>query len=568
MKFLFTYLILLLSIGSFAQKPLVVLEVDLQNAKPGELITLTIKTNVEGEFDIDLPASYVQGYNMMNGMEQQIDYQSGKIQTIYYLTNTGAFKTEGKFKIGPAYVKRGNKVYRSNTVYVDVKNENTDIVLQSDEISKNQLKKAAFGIVELSKKTIYEGEGIVVSSRVYAHDEPKNIENYQSYTISGVLEKHEINKSQQVIVDQVKVKGLNLYTFTYDKNLIYPSGSGKIEINPFKLLISNGFQSIPITSSATIINVKPLPTPPKNFYGAVGEFSISQSIKQTKINQGDVFHLELVVTGTGNLQNIQNPILQLPKGFYVYGDPKITEDYHFSAAGAEGSITYLYNIQSTTYGNLQIPAIDYAYFNPKIGKYMTLKGESHALYVIKNINFKPIHEIDKNESVIASNDDVLIYKEEKIASHLNIIHQQAFWLTLASPLLVVLGLGVIKKRKEKTSTQKVKTSAIRHCVNSTNNYLENARISFDEGNCKCFYSSIEKAILETLILKLNLPNDEIHGKIKLLSLLSNMYDDKSLFNEIKSILTECELGCYGLGELNNDKLYERAKSSIHQLLNS
>ena len=92
-----------------AQKPLVIFQVEPKSAEVGEMLTITVKSNVQGEIDIDFPSGFVHGYNVMNGMEQEIDYTTGKVITFYYLTQTGAMPKSGTFKFGPAYIKKGNK---------------------------------------------------------------------------------------------------------------------------------------------------------------------------------------------------------------------------------------------------------------------------------------------------------------------------------------------------------------------------------------------------------------------------------------------------------------------------
>ncbi|MFO0494445.1 MAG: hypothetical protein ACK50Y_02845, partial [Flavobacteriia bacterium] len=63
---------------------MVYLEVEPKEAEVGEAITITVKANIQGDVDIDLPAAYVSSYNTMSGMEQEIDYNSGKVITYFY----------------------------------------------------------------------------------------------------------------------------------------------------------------------------------------------------------------------------------------------------------------------------------------------------------------------------------------------------------------------------------------------------------------------------------------------------------------------------------------------------
>ena len=192
--------------------------------------------------------------------------------------------------------------------------------------------------------------------------------------------------------DLLKVKRKSFYAFEYDKKVIFPIGTGKFTIDPFKLMLRRGIEGLPITSASTAIEVKPLPgNAPKDFIGGVGNFTVSRTVDQTSFKQGDVFTLIIEVSGYGNLQNINEPKLNLPKGFVVYGDAVVKEDITFGSRGAEGKITYEYNIQVTNYGDLVFPATSLSYFDPNKEQYVQINTESTPLNVQKNSGFKIVH---------------------------------------------------------------------------------------------------------------------------------------------------------------------------------
>src|SRR5690606_25882556 len=104
-----------------AQSPKVELSVEPKTADVGEIITITVKSNVQGQVEIDnLPSAFVHGYDVINGMEQEMDHATGDVITYYYLSQTGAFGKTGKYTIGPAFVKKGNKSYKSNKVTITI----------------------------------------------------------------------------------------------------------------------------------------------------------------------------------------------------------------------------------------------------------------------------------------------------------------------------------------------------------------------------------------------------------------------------------------------------------------
>ena len=92
MKVFFSISSCLLVFLSVAQKTYVSLSVDSENVEIGNPVTFTVKSNVEGNVEITFPDEFIQGYGSMNGMEQEMDHNTGTVSTIYYFSQNGAFK--------------------------------------------------------------------------------------------------------------------------------------------------------------------------------------------------------------------------------------------------------------------------------------------------------------------------------------------------------------------------------------------------------------------------------------------------------------------------------------------
>ena len=64
----------------------------------------------------------------------------------------------------------------------------------------------------------------------------------------------------------------------------------------------------------------------------------------------------MIVSGTGNLKLIKQPIINLPKDFDKY-EPKVTEQTKLTTAGIEGSKIYDVLIVPRHQGQYDIPPI-------------------------------------------------------------------------------------------------------------------------------------------------------------------------------------------------------------------
>ena len=563
MKRLILYsFLLLLSSTALSQKPLVSLEINPSEAVVGEILTITVKSNMQGELDIEFPTGYVHGYNVMSGMEQEMDYATGKIVTYYYVSQTGAMNKEGTFTIGPAYIKKGNKVYRSNTETVTIKKESS--VSNSSEITNKQLKQPAFAIIEKSRNSIYEGESVVLNSRIYAQFSPSHLENYQQYSVTGTIDKHEIGNNQRILVEETSIKNTRLYTFSYDRNVVFPNGTGKIEIEPCKLILRKGYESIPITSNAAIIDVKPLPASPKDFFGGVGQFQLTSSLNTTNLKQGDVIVFTLQFEGSGNLHNIKEPLLQLPKGFIVYGDPATKEEFTYGIKGAEGKVVFTYNIQVARDGQIRLPALSLSYFDPMKEKYIALKTTAFELTVEKNSDFKVLPENEMKEGVYVADSEGLNFKTNKGNSTTDSFYgSRLFWIGLGSPFVLALFLGFAVRRKEKIQPKLILRRQKDDLAGDIDQLLKSAMVSLNNKDSAAYYAHVEKALEKSISWYLY-SEIRVLSKSDILAQLEKRSIDQRYLASISAILDQCEHARFGMGHtLNKDLVTEVKKLSSY-----
>lgn len=547
-----------------AQKPMVLLDVDPKEAELGEILTITVKTNVQGELDIDFPSGFVHGYNVMNGMEEEMDYNTGKVITYYYISQTGAMNKEGSFAFGPAYIKKGNKVYRSNTVSVTIK-KTVNTSSNGENFTAKQLRQPAFGVVERSNTSIYEGEPVVMNARIYSQFSPSHLENYNPYSVSGVIDKHDLGNTQRIYVEETKIKNSRWFTFVYDKNVIFPTGTGRIEIDPFKLLLLKNYESIPISSSSSFIDVKPLPKAPIDFAGGVGQFRVTRDISQTNLKQGDIFTLVFEVSGTGNLHNLLEPKLQLPKGFIVYGDPIVKEEFTFGSKGAEGKVTYEFNIQATLFGNLTIPGTRFSYFDPQKEKYVQLVTAGNELKIARDLHFKSNGTENNPEGKPEAQSEIgPMRANEGDNSPILIYGTPLFWIGIGSPLALALLFGFMSRRKQEQKPEEEIQERFKNVNRIINDYLHQAQAAFDQGNDSEYYSYIEKAINRTMTMCLHNDDTRVMSKTEILEALRNKNCDETTITRLKLILDRCEHARFGMGSAGGERI--NLINSVNEIL--
>lgn len=462
------YTLLLFSIACLvhAQKPMVKLEVDQLKITSGNELIITVKSNIEGEITIDFPSEFVRGYNVMSGMEQVVDYNTGTVNTISYYSQNGSFKKTGNFVVGPAYIKRGKHIYKSNVVQVSVQKERIDH--GNGGVTAKQLKQLAFGTIEVNKYSVYEGEPLIIQSKVYSRFAPTSIEDYQSYKIDQGIEKYSLEQAKNLTARKEIVKGVEMYAVTTDKNLIFPSGNGNLQINPFKLVLRQNYDGLAVVSTGTTVTVKSLPdNAPSSFIGFVGTLDAKCKYSGSCDKKGDVLTLEVVLSGKGNLHNVEAPVLDLSEGLIQFGKPSVSEEFTFGPQGADGKVIYTYRLQATNPLKKSINPLEISYFNPEKAAYVTLSLEG-----FKSTEIQPNKPIKKQgtTTVIKAENSTKMIQEPSNPNNTILWGGLSFAAVL---LLGAVGLFFYRKKPQpvvKEST--TKTESIPEISFPTGNELE------------------------------------------------------------------------------------------------
>lgn len=550
------FLVSLFFVTGWSQKAIVLLEVEPSIVNTNEEVTVKVTYNISGDVDVDWPEDFDRNYSTMRGSKIMNDYASGQFIQQNYVSYNGTFTKAGTFTIGPAYVKKGNKIYKSNSVSVTVRNESKSGSNNQSDISAKQLNEVAFGLISISKNTVFEGEPVVFEAKIYSKYSPSLLESYKGYSVSGICEKQDLQKAtNNITVKEEYLKNKPYYAFGYDKKVVFLSGAGEKEIDPFELTLHYGFQTRKVESVGSKITVKPLPDGvPASFSGGVGSFSIKRQGVSKKLKQGDVFSLIVEISGTGNLQQLSKPNLDLGKNFTLYGDPTLKEDFTYSSMGAEGKITITYNLQVIGKGAITLPEILFSYFDPVKEKYVELKTGAEELTVEANENFQLAQKSTSGKSENfrgepsngASNSDGFLG---------SISSSPVLWGITALPLLLAFMwyFGVRRKRSEPAAEMVLNASEIHGqdmLIKEPEEVFPQVKEEVDlasllkSGEVSHFYKAVKRILIRELRTKFEISEEILDSQI-LDEIKVNISDDT--YSDINRIVNACEQGQFGLG---------------------
>jgi hypothetical protein len=216
---------------------------------------------------------------------------------------------------------------------------------------------------------------------------PVNAQNVQQVAISGV--------PVSITVDRRLVRGMDAQVVTFSKVLI-PKRSGRIQLDPVSVSTNmatgrvrtgdlfNPYQikydRVSVHSDPAELDVLPLPETgrPPQFYGLVGQYTISASAAPTKVNVGDPITLTVHIGGNPYLKPVQWPALEQL--------PELAENFKVPSEKASptienGAKVFTQTIRANNDRVAQIPAIPLAYFDPQKGQYAVARTDPIPLEV-------------------------------------------------------------------------------------------------------------------------------------------------------------------------------------------
>lgn len=267
---------------------------------------------------------------------------------------------------------------------------------QSTEISASDM----FVRIIVDRSNVYKGQPVKATFKLYTRLSLSGVESIKMPAFNGFW-KQEIDTDNQKW--QQEAYNNRVYNAAVIKEvLLYPQQAGTLHIEKFDVTViaqfvsQNRSQSIfddffggpevyevrkNLSAGPVRINVRELPAgAPASFSGAVGTFSLEETLPTTAIAANSAVTYVIKVSGTGNLPLIQAPKLTVPSSFEQYAT-KTTESLNTNASGIYGYRQFEYPIIARAEGEYTIPAVEFSYFNPDEMKYVTLSTKEFTMEV-------------------------------------------------------------------------------------------------------------------------------------------------------------------------------------------
>ena len=535
---------------------------------------------------------------------------NGKVEsstTVTY-TFTAVAYDEGEVELDGATIKAGGKQYTSNKLTIKVlppdqasqaqggqgqgstQNPSRQSSGQSSTVGNDDL----FMLATVDKTTVYEQEAILLTFKIYKL--PSVDLQAMSNKMPDLKNCHvqEVELPQQKEFNLEHYNGRNYQTMVWSQYVLFPQHSGELEIpaTPFEGTIAqrvdnntgdifdmffNSSRYVEVkkdlTSKPIKINVKPLPQGKTSaFYGGVGDFSISSTISSTDVTANDAVTVRVILSGTGNLKLVKTPEMKFPQDFDIY-DPKIDNKYSIKGGRQTGNKVYEYLIIPRHAGQYTIPALDFQYFDPKSASYKTIKTDEYTLNVARGQgggeSQGSVSYVSKEDLKFVGQDVRFHSTPMKLKSDSSqFFGSLLFWLSLALPLIILIVLVAISRKRVADNANMAKVRAGK--ANSVAvKRLKVARKLMKENRKDEFYDEMMRALLGYFGDKLSIPVAEL-SKDNIEAELKRRKVAEEPVKQVIGLLDDCEFARYAPGDDTGrmDRLYEQAATVIGQIENT
>lgn len=323
--------------------------------------------------------------------------------------------------------------------------------------------KAAFLKLVVPKSQIYLGEVLPLEIRLYAlHGRLVQAPqiSQEGFTVGKMVQQ----QTTRTIVNN------QYYNMAVFKSFVIGAKTGQLKLGPATLLLKVphpqtrvdfwgeplAWMDLTLQSDGTTIDVLPLPADnvPRDFTGAVGNYSLSATASTNTVTVGDPITLTVQIAGQGPIESLILSSIEHWKDFKTY--PPVTKVETSDQFGLQGVKTFEQVVVPDTPQLTELPPIAFSFFDPDKKAYRTV------VHPATPITVRPSTAPVAQPTVVAgtgqnrdeantATDIVHIKTRPGTLAHIRpTLIQQAWFLVLQGvPLLAWIGAVVWRRREEK-----------------------------------------------------------------------------------------------------------------------
>ncbi len=288
----------------------------------------------------------------------------------------------GSFEIGPATARIDGEDVRSRPFVIQVADAEAD---------DGQRNRDLFVTASVSTDRPWQGQQVIYTWRFLSRV-PVGQGSIESMEFGSDVVAEDLGEVRQytTAVDGVQYQVNELTKAIFPQRvgeIVLPPSQLRVEVqvaeqrrsarrrsifDDFDDLLGRGgsWQTKYLVSAPLVLDVQPLPPPPEDWSGLIGEFEMSASLSRRELMVGQSATLQVAVRGVGNVQFLAEPRFPELPAFKVYPDQP-TANVDRGGDQLAGSKVFRRALVPLVSGALSIPPLDLVYFDPEQGAYVT-----------------------------------------------------------------------------------------------------------------------------------------------------------------------------------------------------
>jgi len=524
-------------------------------------------------------------------------YQDSNGKTVQSMNLTYTYilqaRKSGKYTIGKAEITIDGKKYNTQAINIEAikggsANNTTNNTTNNNGSNSTQITNSndLFVRINLNKSTVYQGEQIVATIKIYDRIGLKNLTDYKFPKYTGFWTQ-DIETNGNITLQRENVNGKLYKTGVLKQTILFPQRSGILTITPFELecvvqKISgkrrnffgeyvNTYVDVEKKLKSTARRVKVLPLPdnkPASFKSAVGSnFRINANIDRKQLKSNESITLKVNIAGNGNIKLVDVPTIKFPSSFEVF-DPKITDNISNTLAGSQGNKTFEYLLIPREQGEYTIPEISFSYFDVNSKSYKTIITRAIKINVDKGEgNYENVNNLSvSKEDVESLGTDIRHIKLNKFTlkktSYIFFGSVGYYSVYLISLLIFVILIFILRRNIKIHSNLALQRN--RKANKISKKRLKLAASYMKENDKAKFYDETIKALWGYLSDKLNIPVSELSRENVKETLFNNNVEE-NIINDFIAVIDNCEFAKYAPATNNNglDEDYKKASEIIN-----
>ena len=248
------------------------------------------------------------------------------------------------------------------------------------------------------KQKVFVGESVVARLELYLRDDVRDFGNFS--LTSAPTDGFSAGKTTEVANQRRRVQvGNRVFTVIPLSMPLTATRSGALTLGPFTatcvVVLPSQNQNDPfaqffnrgeqrqLTLATEPVNVESRSLPesgkPADFSGAVGQFTMTATAGPTNVTVGDPITVRVQISGRGGLDAITLPLADALKNFKTY--PPTTKLETTDPFGFQGTKTFEQIISPLNSDVVELPALEFSYFNPEDGQYHRLHSQTFPLKI-------------------------------------------------------------------------------------------------------------------------------------------------------------------------------------------